>query len=122
MNNMLEYKGYYGTVELSGTDNVLFGKVIGVNSLISYEGDSVQSLRDDFQGAVDEYLEMCAANGIEPEKTYKGSFNVRVSPELHKTLALVSASRGQTLNSAVEEAIKHYVNNGVKKTNARSAG
>ena len=121
MNNMLEYKGYYGTVELSGTDNVLFGKVIGVNSLISYEGDSVQSLRDDFQGAVDEYLEMCAENGIEPEKTYKGSFNVRVSPELHKTLALVSASRGQTLNSAVEEAIKHYVNNGVKKTNARSA-
>ena len=122
MNNMLEYKGYYGTVELSGTDNVLFGKVIGVNSLISYEGDSVQSLRDDFQGAVDEYLEMCAENGIEPEKTYKGSFNVRVSPELHKSLALVSASRGQTLNSAVEEAIRHYVNNGAKKTNARSAG
>ena len=122
MNNMLEYKGYYGTVELSGTDNVLFGKVIGVNSLISYEGDSVQRLRDDFQGAVDEYLEMCAENGIEPEKTYKGSFNVRVSPELHKTLALVSASRGQTLNSAVEEAIKHYVNNSAKKTNARSAG
>lgn len=122
MNNMLEYKGYYGTVELSGTDNVLFGKVIGVNSLISYEGDSVQSLRDDFQGAVDEYLEMCAENGIEPEKTYKGSFNVRVSPELHKTLALVSASRGQTLNSAVEEAIRHYVNNGAKKTSARSAG
>lgn len=122
MNNMLEYKGYYGTVELSGTDNVLFGKVIGVNSLISYEGDSVQSLRDDFQGAVDEYLEMCAENGIEPEKTYKGSFNVRVSPELHKSLALVSASRGQTLNSAVEEAIRHYVNNGAKKTSARSAG
>ena len=122
MNNMLEYKGYYGTVELSGTDNVLFGKVIGVNSLISYEGDSVQSLRDDFQGAVDEYLEMCAENGIEPEKTYKGSFNVRVSPELHKSLALVSASRGQTLNSAVEEAIRHYVTNGAKKTSARSAG
>lgn len=122
MNNILEYKGYYGTVELSGADNVLFGKVIGVNSLISYEGDSVQSLRDDFQGAVDEYLEMCVENGIEPKKTYKGSFNVRVSPELHKTLALVSASRGQTLNSAVEEAIKHYVNNSAKKTSARSTG
>ena len=71
---------------------------------------------------MDEYLEMCAENGIEPEKTYKGSFNVRVSPELHKSLALVSASRGQTLNSAVEEAIRHYVNNGAKKTSARSAG
>ena len=57
-----------------------------------------------------------------PRNELLGSFNVRVSPELHKTLALVSASRGQTLNSAVEEAIKHYVNNSAKKTNARSAG
>ena len=120
MSNILEYKGYYGTVEFSDKDNILFGKVLGVNSLISFEGDSVQSLRDDFQGAVDDYLEMCAANNVEPEKTYKGSFNVRVSPELHKALALVSASRGQTLNSAVEEAIKRYVNTSAKKSSTRT--
>ena len=110
MSNILEYKGYYGTVEFSDKDNILFGKELGVNSLISFEGDSVQSLRDDFQGAVDDYLEMCAANNVEPEKTYKGSFNVRISPELHKVLALYSASRGQTLNATVEEAIKRYFN------------
>lgn len=109
MNNVLEYKGYYGTVEFSSTDKVLFGKVIGVNSLISFEGDSVQSLKEDFEGAIDDYLEMCAEKGIEPEKAYRGSFNVRVSPELHKTLVLYSASHGQTLNSTVEEAIKHHV-------------
>ncbi len=123
MNNMLEYKGYYGTVELSVTDNVLFGKIIGINSLISYEGDGVQSLRDDFQGAVEDYLEMCAANGVEPEKAYKGSFNVRIAPELHKTLALYSASRGQTLNAVVEEAIKHFVNNkSSKRRNSLAVG
>lgn len=109
MSNLLEYKGYYGTVEFSAVDKILFGKVIGVNSLISFEGDSIQSLREDFEGAVDDYLEMCAQNGVEPEKAYKGSFNVRVTPELHKTLALYSASHGQTLNSTVEEAIKCYV-------------
>ena len=109
MSNLLEYKGYYGTVEFSAVDKILFGKVIGINSLISYEGDSVQNLREDFEGAIDDYLEMCAENGMEPEKAYKGSFNVRVSPELHKTLAFYSASRGQSLNSAVEEAIKRYV-------------
>lgn len=120
---MLEYKGYYGTVELSVTDNVLFGKIIGINSLISYEGDGVQSLRDDFQGAVEDYLEMCAANGVEPEKAYKGSFNVRIAPELHKTLALYSASRGQTLNAVVEEAIKHFVNNkSSKRRNSLAVG
>lgn len=109
MSNVMEYKGYYGTVDFSAADKVLFGKVIGVNSLISFEGDSIESLRKDFEGAVDDYLAMCSENGIEPEKSYKGSFNVRVSPELHRELALYSASHGQTLNSTVEEAIKRYV-------------
>lgn len=109
MSDLLEYKGYYGTVEFSATDNVLFGKVLGINSLISFEGNSVESLKNDFECAVDDYLEICAENGVEPEKAYKGSFNVRVSPELHKTLVLYSASHGQTLNSTVEEAIKSYV-------------
>ncbi len=109
MNNMLEYKGFYGTVEFSENDNILFGKVIGINSLISYEGDSVKSLREDFEGAVDDYIEMCKENGVEPEKVYKGSFNVRISPELHKSLVLFATSRGETLNSTVEEAIKRFV-------------
>lgn len=110
MNNLLEYKGYYGTVEFSDTDNILFGKVVGTTSLISYEGDSVQNLKADFEGAVDDYLEMCAAAGTKPEKTYRGSFNVRISPALHKRLVLFSASHGQTLNSTVEEAIRRFVN------------
>jgi len=109
VNNLLEYKGYYGTVEFSAADKILFGKVLGVNSLISYEGNSVQDLKEDFESAVSDYLEMCADKAIEPEKAYRGSFNVRVSPELHKTLALYSASHDQTLNSTVEEAIKRYV-------------
>jgi predicted HicB family RNase H-like nuclease len=109
MNNVLEYKGYYGTVDFSATDKVLFGKVIGVNGLISFEGESIQRLIEDFEGAVDDYLEMCAEQGIEPEKIHKGSFNVRISPELHKTLTLYSISHGQTLNSTVEQAIKSYI-------------
>ena len=67
MKSMLEYKGFCGTVEFSSEDNVFFGKVIGVNSLISFEGESVQSLKEDFEGAVDDYLEMCAERGIEPD-------------------------------------------------------
>ena len=109
ISNVLEYRGYYGAVEYSATDNIFFGKVIGVSSLISFEGDSVQSLREDFEGAIDDYLEMCTEKGIEPEKAYKGSFNVRVSPELHKKLAIYSTSRGKTLNATVEDAIKSYV-------------
>lgn len=68
MKNAMEYKGYFGTVEYSASDNILFGKVIGINSLISYEGSSLEELKSDFEGAVDDYLELCAENGIEPEK------------------------------------------------------
>jgi len=109
MSNLMEYKGYFGTVEFSATDKVLYGKVIGIKGLISYEGESVSSLKGDFESAVDDYIEMCNAEGIEPQKAYKGKFNVRVSPELHKTLVIYSASHGQTLNSTVEEAIRSYV-------------
>jgi len=109
MSNLLEYKGYCGTVEFSATDNVLCGEVIGIVGLISYEGSCINSLKADFEGAVDDYLEMCADAGIEPQRAYKGKFNVRVSPEVHKSLVLYSASHGKTLNSTVEEAIKKYV-------------
>lgn len=109
MSNLLKYKGYYGTVEFSADDKVLFGKVIGINSLISYEGESVEGLKEDFEAAVDDYLDLCAEKGLEPEKVYRGSFNVRISPELHKNLVLYAASHGQTLNATVEEAIKHYI-------------
>lgn len=109
MSNFLEYKDYLGTVEYSAENDILYGKVLGINGLISYEGESIQSLRTDFEGAVDDYLEMCREQGVQPQKTYRGSFNVRISPSLHKALALFAAAHNQTLNSTVEEAIKEYV-------------
>lgn len=107
MNNLLEYKGYAGTVEYS--DGVLHGKVLGIRSLISYEGDSVAELRQDFQGAVDDYLDLCEEKGIEPEKTYRGTFNVRISPESHRRLAVYSAQHHQSFNASVEEAIEKLI-------------
>lgn len=115
MKNAMEYKGYFGTVEYSETDNILFGKVIGIDSLISYEGGSVDELRSDFEAAVEEYLELCAEKNIEPEKTYKGSFNVRISPALHRSLALYSAAHNQSLNASVETAIKRYISSDIQK-------
>jgi len=109
VSDMLEYKGYNGTVEYSDADKILYGKVLGVKGYMSYIGDSLESLRKDFEEMIDDYLDECAEDGVEPQKPYKGSFNVRISPELHRTIALYSASRGQTLNSIVEEALQRYV-------------
>ena len=109
MKNAMCYKGYYGSVEFSDEDNVFFGRIIGINDHITYEGDSVKGLRHDFEEAVEEYLETCLQLGKEPEKAYKGSFNVRIDPTLHRQLAIYSSSNGKTLNSTVEEAIRSYI-------------
>ena len=67
MNNILEYKGYVGSVEFSEKDGVFFGKVQGIRSLISYEGTNVKELVSDFHSAVDDYLELCKEEGTVPE-------------------------------------------------------
>ena len=106
MNNTMEYKGYVGSVEFSEEDGVLFGKVLGIRALISYEGESGKELLADFHSAVDDYLSLCAEKDIEPERAYKGSFNVRISPELHKKIAVCAASQQISLNSFVENALR----------------
>lgn len=109
MSSLLSYKNYNGTVEYSKEDKCLYGKVIGIKSLLSYEGNSVQELEEDFESVIDEYLTDCNNRGVEPEQPYKGSFNVRISPELHRTVALYAIEHGKTLNATVEEAIQHMV-------------
>ena len=82
---------------------------IGIKSLLSYEGDSVQELKQDFQNVIDEYLADCKERNAEPEQPYKGTFNVRISPELHRNIAVYAIEHGKSLNAAVEEAIRNMV-------------
>ena len=70
MKNTMEYKGYVGSVEFSEEDGIFFGKVMGIRSLISYEGTDARSLVEDFHGAVDDYLQLCEGQGKAPEKAY----------------------------------------------------
>lgn len=109
MSNTMEYKGYIGSVEFSAEDRLFFGKVQGVQALISYEGQSADELIADFQSAVDDYLALCEAEHVTPEKAYKGSFNVRISPELHRRAAVFATSHQTTLNKVVESALNQYV-------------
>ena len=109
MSNLLSYKNYNGTVEYSKEDHCLFGKVIGIKSLLSYEGASVVELEQDFQNTVDNYLEDCKHRDVKPEQPYKGTFNVRISPELHRNIAVYAMEHKKSLNAAVEEAIGNMV-------------
>ena len=106
MNNTLSYKGYTGSIEYSKEDNILYGRVLGISSLISYEGESIHELIDDFHGAIDDYLTLCAEDGSKPEIPYKGSFNVRLKKETHRDAAIYAIQHQQSLNSFIEEAVQ----------------
>ncbi|MDR0854537.1 MAG: type II toxin-antitoxin system HicB family antitoxin [Clostridiales Family XIII bacterium] len=109
MSNYIHYKNYYANIEFSERDEVFHGKVLGIRDLISFEGDNVKSLIQDFHEAVDEYLSFCESQGKEPEKPFKGSFNIRIGEELHRTAALEAAARGISLNALVEVALRQTI-------------
>ncbi len=113
MKDIMIYKDYIGSVHYSTEDEVFYGELEGINDLISYEGSSVSELKAAFEEAVEDYLELCKLNGKEPEKMYKGSFNIRIRPELHKRAAQMALKEGKSLNQYIEDAIEEY---SVKKT------
>jgi predicted HicB family RNase H-like nuclease len=105
----LEHKGYTGSIEFSREDGLLYGKVLGIRSLISYEGHTGEELEKDFKEAVDEYLSDCREKGEEPEKPFKGSFNVRISVDLHRKAALKAMEEKMSLNTFVAESIREKI-------------
>lgn len=112
MNNILEYKGYHTRVEFDSDDFLLRGKIEGINDLVNFECGNIKSLEKEFHEAVDDYLNFCKEVGKDPDKEYKGTFNVRIDPVLHKKLAIIAIKNGDTLNATVEKAIQAYVSEG----------
>jgi predicted HicB family RNase H-like nuclease len=113
----LNYKGYTGTIEYSKEDEVLFGKVLGIQALISFEGKTGRELENDFKEAIEDYLAICNENGVVPEKPFKGNFNVRISAELHRKAALLALKDKMSLNSFVAESIHEKVVRDSEKEN-----
>lgn len=109
MKNLMEYKGYFAKIEFSADDEIFFGTIEGINDAISFEGASIEELKTAFGSAVEDYLDMCRRYGKEPQKRYKGSFNVRIDPGLHKKAAILAASKGTSLNQFVESAISDKI-------------
>ncbi|MBY6192928.1 type II toxin-antitoxin system HicB family antitoxin [Marinobacter hydrocarbonoclasticus] len=107
--NILKYKGQIGSIEHDLDRGMLYGKLLFINDFVNYEAESLRALEQEFQISVDEYLADCTAMGIEPNKPFKGSFNVRIGRELHKKLALKAADEGLGLNEAVQRAVEQFV-------------
>ncbi len=103
MSKHLEYKGYHGTIEPNLEDDTLFGKLAFIRDLVTYEARTLKALEKQFKISVNDYLADCEEHGKTPDKPFKGSFNIRSGPDLHREAAL--RAKG-SLNAFVVEAIR----------------
>lgn len=106
----LKYKGYIGSVEYSDEDQCLYGKVQGLHgTLISYEGTTVDEIKADFEGAIDDYLASCQARSVAPAKPFSGRLVLRMPSDLHERVAAMAAATGSTINDIINRAISREI-------------
>ncbi|MES0490575.1 MAG: type II toxin-antitoxin system HicB family antitoxin [Leptospirales bacterium] len=111
MKDVIVHNDFIGSVHFSTEDEIFFGKIEGITDLVTFEGETVKDLKKAFEEAVADYIELCESSGKEIYKSYKGSFNIRISPELHKKAVEIAQLSGLSLNQFVENAIEHEVVN-----------
>lgn len=109
---MLQYKGYSGVIEVDEEAGLLFGRVLGLRDVITFQGATVAEARQAFEDSVDDYLEFCAEKNRGPEKPYSGKFIVRIEPSLHRQVAALAEAEGTSLNATVERALAVLVHQG----------
>lgn len=109
MTDLLEHRGYFGSVRFSAEDETFHGKLEFIRDLVTYEGATAKGLKKAFREAVEDYLALCAQEGRAPDQPLKGSFNVRAGRDLHRRAMLLAKRQGLTLNALVNEALRRYL-------------
>lgn len=103
MRDSLSYQGYVGSVHFNADDEVSYGKIVGVDGLVTFEGTTVADLAASFRDAAEDCTALCRSIGKPARKSYKGSFNVRIPASLHRRAAEQATVRGTPTGSAVLE-------------------
>ncbi|MBK8954265.1 MAG: type II toxin-antitoxin system HicB family antitoxin [Saprospiraceae bacterium] len=106
MIDKLVFEDVIGSVHYSSSDDIFFGKLEGVNDLVTFEGSSVKELKKSFIEAVKDYKKLCEQTGKNISKSFKGSFNVRIDPKLHELAYIEATKEGISLNQLVQVALK----------------
>ena len=107
---MMKYKGYLGQVTYDDEVKIFHGEVIGLRKdAITFQGKSVEELEQAFHDSVNDYLSWCKQDNRTPEKSFSGTFNLRISPELHAKLVTIATQQGISLNSFIAQNLKKIV-------------
>ena len=109
MNN-LEYKGYYGSIEYSKENKRFYGNVLGMTKdSITYEGNTVDELENDFIESIESYFEGCKELGIKPRKGFNGVLNIRIPAKIHGKIAIISERSGISINAFIRDSLEKRI-------------
>lgn len=100
---MMEYKSYVGHVNFDDEADIFHGEVVNTRDVITFQGRSVEEIRQAFCESVDEYLEWCKERGKMPDKPFSGKLVVRIPPALHRSIFLSAKQEGKSLNRWIED-------------------
>ena len=106
---MMKYKGYTAKIEFDDQANVFHGEVLNLRDVITFQGRTVEELRNAFHDSVDDYLDFCAHRNEPPEKPYSGRFVVRLAPSLHRAIATQARLADKSLNAWLQDILREKV-------------
>lgn len=107
--NTMTYREYTARIEFDERDSIFVGRVLGLRSIISFHGRTVEELRAELASAVDDYLADCQEQGVSPEKPASGKLLLRVPPEIHSKALIKAQATGKSLNQWATEALERAV-------------
>lgn len=111
---MFTYKGYTGQVEVDAEADILFGTVIDINDVVTFQGKTVEETRQEFQNSVDFYLEFCEKLGEEPERPFSGKLPYRTSPETHRKIFIAAKKAGKSINAWMDEVLSEMADKAIE--------
>ena len=107
--DLMHYKGYYGSVSFDETQELFYGKLEFIRDLVNFEATDAKTLIEEFHNSVEEYLEDCAIHNKMPDRPFKGSFNVRIDPELHRKASIHAIKHDNSLNKIIVLALEEFI-------------
>jgi len=107
--NTLQHKNFIGTFNYIEDESILYGKIEGITDLITFEGQGIKEIKEAFKEAVEDYISLCDEVGKEPLKSFKGSFNVRLSPKLHRQVSMEAIKHNMNLNQFIQTTLERSI-------------
>ncbi|MGL5134289.1 MAG: type II toxin-antitoxin system HicB family antitoxin [Planktothrix sp.] len=107
---MLTYKGYTAQIEVDAEKAILFGRVLDIKDVITFQGKTVEEARQAFHDSVDDYLDFCEELGEKPDKPFSGKLPFRTTPECHRQIFLAATKAGKSINAWMEEILADAAN------------